>query len=158
KAEGGYVVGPQSVVAGGTWRVASDKPIRSITPAEFAEVLDFLVPDPGASQAVVADVKENRVSRAAGNRTSHKSGTATSPDAAVRVGVGIPALPARVFSSTEVVSFYNRRVDAGNGRNKSLFDAARRARDCGYSESQVLDVLVPVHVGAQPSEDHRCES
>lgn len=44
KAEGGYVVGPGSEIAGQQWQVVSDKPVRSIQPDELNAVLKFLIP------------------------------------------------------------------------------------------------------------------
>ncbi|MBC7810223.1 MAG: bifunctional DNA primase/polymerase [Burkholderiales bacterium] len=52
KGEGSYVVGAGSSIAGGTWTVISERPIRSITPEELAAVLEFLTVDVGARHAL----------------------------------------------------------------------------------------------------------
>ena len=44
KAEGGYVVGPGSEIAGRQWQITSDKLVRSIQPDELDAVLKFLIP------------------------------------------------------------------------------------------------------------------
>ncbi|MCK6581271.1 MAG: bifunctional DNA primase/polymerase [Anaerolineae bacterium] len=41
KSEGGYVVGPGSVIAGRCWTVVQDAPVLAITPDLLAAVLDF---------------------------------------------------------------------------------------------------------------------
>jgi hypothetical protein len=44
KAEGGYVVGPGSVIGGHSWQIASDLPVRAIQQDELEAVLNFLLP------------------------------------------------------------------------------------------------------------------
>lgn len=44
KAEGGYVVGPGSVIGGHTWRAVNDVPVRAIRRDELEAVLNFLLP------------------------------------------------------------------------------------------------------------------
>jgi hypothetical protein len=51
KAEGGYVVGPGSVIGPHTWRVLADRDPRKLAPAELAEVVAFFQPSPTPAEA-----------------------------------------------------------------------------------------------------------
>lgn len=51
RAEGSYVVGPGSVIAGCCWQVLTNRPVRAVSQAELSEVLDFLIPPQAACPA-----------------------------------------------------------------------------------------------------------
>ncbi len=55
KAAGSYVVGPGSTIAGGVWRVLTDRPVRDISRADLDRVLAFLIP----SNAVPSPVSKH---------------------------------------------------------------------------------------------------
>lgn len=139
KAQGGYVVGPGSSIAGAAWRVASDKPIRPITPGDLADVLAFLSPPVDARPSVAPPV---------GIPTPSRNGAARRGD--------LPVIPAP--APLDLPAFYARRRAAGTGRNKALFDTARLARDSGWTEAAALKALADVHIAAHPPADHPRES
>lgn len=188
KAEGGYVVGPDSIIGGATWRITSDKPIRTITESELSAVLAFLTradssrkqpvetsmpvggftnPSPptplpqgtrGAKDGIRGDLPMAPVPRAAPVETPTPP-RERAPAAPVEIPMASVESYRRVaLSPSGLVAFYNRLVDSGCGRNKALFTAARRARDVGYSESQTLDALAATHAGARPPAGHPRES
>ncbi len=145
KAEGGYVVGPGSMIAGATWSIASDKPIRSISHAELSDVLAFLVPIVPAANLCVGIPTSSK------NRVTNTS----VPDLPVDDSRAITPV---IVTAADLIAYYNRRVDSGSGRNKALFDTARLARDSGYSESDTLEMLSQAHAAAKPPTGHPRES
>lgn len=56
KAEGSYVVGPGSRIAGATWQVIADRPLRFVSPVELERVLAFLLPSQPAASSVSVSV------------------------------------------------------------------------------------------------------
>ena len=53
KAEGSYVVGAGSEIAGCVWQVENDRPIRSITQSELKQVLTALRPTRTTHQSTI---------------------------------------------------------------------------------------------------------
>lgn len=123
KAEGSYVVGPGSVIAGKTWTVVNDCLLRAISPDELAMVQRLLDKDTIT--------------------------TAPSPETvpSMQVITPSPVMPASVtsWSIADVRTMYQSQVRATEERNNTLFALSCQLRDAGYSREWAVHSLAALH-------------
>ncbi len=131
RAEGTYVVAPGSVIGGKQWTIINDRDPRMLSESDLQRLEAF---------ACLLGRK--------------------SPAKPLSVDSGAPVAYSAVDSSAVEISASGLRRRYAQrsplvGRNNALFEVACYARDHGWSEMDVADALVDVHVSASAPSGHR---
>jgi hypothetical protein len=143
KAEGGYVVGPGSVIDGKEWTVTNPTAPRHITLAEYRELLVIF----GTSQ----------VESSAVSLIQPRPMTAPVTPRQVLAQMAVPSHVRLRPMAEDLRAVYDKRLQTTAARNDTLFWVACWARDKGCSLSETLHALTRHHADALPHASHRVE-
>jgi len=174
KAEGSYVVGAGSQIAGATWQLEQDRPPRWLNRAELDAMLAFLSPAPTFTPYTPVP------------RPMCLSASLPAPPALIPLPVNMPvpdstapieqnetvalvepdetapnpfaSVSASPHMRETVRRLYRERVQQSQRRNQTLFELACQLRDAHYHQAWVIDALADTHAqepARQPHKLHR---
>ena len=136
RSDGQYVVAPNTQINDHVWKITNTQKPRTLTERDLRRILAFMGCIPHL------------------NSTKRKKRhTAQNNDNVVDVGQAI----SNTISPVQLLRRYHALAHDG-GRNNALFDVARLARDCGWSQARLEDVMVMAHEQQQTTQIHVRES
>lgn len=139
RSDGQYVVAPGTVVGKASWDIAHDHPLKVLSQDDVRRLRAFM----GDRHLAVGSKADTRVS---GAKNTHVTEPTTSDGQQVHQP-----------NDRQLISLY-RRLVYQSGRNNALFNASCYARDYGWTQAQVINVLVDVHVTHPPIGMHKPET
>ena len=138
RSDGQYVVAPGSVIDGRAWEVVNDVEPKILTERDLRRVLRFMQSSTHKSQ-------ENSLNRVSEPKRAYSESVE-------------PTLSDQQPLNAEVIVAYYRSLAPKIGRNNALFRAARFARDMGWSQQKVTEVLQSIHAHQPSAQNTHFES